>query len=414
MVRRHTAASGNRSSVGETSEVVQIGECERDDWMRGEKRTTGMVSRCVCAAQERIGDLGMTTRHVDTWGLPLDRTVCLVGAPGDAIAVALEDLSDTAPALIRVHVEPRDRQSAVIEQVLSALTVIAIELFPAWLPGASSITGRSSLDFAAVRIHALHLASTSDHYGPFLADLAERSIGNNATGRPFSDAEVAEGLAGILGASWQRAQVALLLDSDELSPMQQRALAAASEWLAVRGFAVWLVDNPVPTVDRLSSVFVTLPRELLDVDDTGQCTRTRPTVEYWAVAGRPHPGSDVEKRVDRELSKHSWATNRRLNHPYHYNDIAQKYFLDIVWLEDLFAVELDGHEHSSVWSKAKDDKRDEILRGVGFEILRIPNERVHADVWQVVDEIQAALYRHRIIRDCNPNTLTATKEGSHQ
>ncbi|MCZ4078105.1 DUF559 domain-containing protein [Rhodococcus sp. H36-A4] len=358
----------------------------------------------------------MTIGHVDTWGLPLDRAVCLVGAPGDAIAVALEDLSDTAAALIRVHVGPRDRQAAVIEQVLSALTTIAIELFPAWLPDASSITGCSSLDFAAVRIHARRLAATSDHYGPFLADLAERSLGNKnkVVGRQFSDAEVAEGLAGILGASWQRAQVALLLDSDELSSMQQRALAAASEWLAARGFAVWLVDNPVPTVDRLSSVFVTLPRELLEVEDTGQRSRTRPAVEYWAVAGRPHPGSDVEKSVDRELSKRSWATNRRLNHPFQYNDIAQKYFLDIVWLEDLFAVELDGHEHRSVWSKAKDDKRDEILRGVGFEVLRIPNERVHADVWQVVDEIQAALYRHRIIRDSDPNILTATKEGSHQ
>lgn len=384
------------------------------NWMREEKRAAGMVSRCVCEAQERTGDCGMTTGHVDSWGLPLDRAVCLVGAPGDAIAVALEDLSDTAPALIRVHVEPRDRQSAVIEQVLSALTVIAIELFPAWLPDASSITGRSSLDFTAVRIHARHLASNSDHYGPFLADLAERSLRNDATGRPFSDAEVAEGLAGILGASWQREQVALLVDSDELSPMQQLAFAAASEWLAARGFAVWLVDNPVPTVDRLSSVFVTLPPELLGVDEPSQRSRTRPAVEYWAVAGRPHPGSDVEKRVDRELSKHSWATNRRLNHPFQYNDIAQKYFLDIVWLEDLFAVELDGHEHRSAWSSAKDDTRDEILRGVGFEILRIPNERVHADVWQVVDEIQAALYRHRIFRDSDPNTLTATKEGSLQ
>lgn len=382
--------------------------------MREEKRATGMVSRCVYAAQERTGDCGMTTGHVDSWGLPRDRAVCLVGAPGDAIAVALEDLSDTAPALIRVHVEPRDRQSAVIEQVLSALTTIAIELFPAWLPDASSITGRSSLDFAAVRIHARRLAATSDHYGPFLADLAERSLGNNAMGRPFSDAEVAEGLAGILGASWQREQVALLLSSDELSSTQQRALAAASEWLAARGFAVWLVDDPLPTVDRLSSVFVALPPELLGVDDTSQRSRTRPAVEYWAVAGRPHPGSDVEKSVDRELSKYSWASNRRLNHLFQYNDIAQRYFLDIVWLEDLFAVELDGHEHRSAWSKAKDDKRDEILRGVGFEILRIPNERVHADVWQVVDEIQAALYRHRIIRDSDPNTLTATKEGSHQ
>ncbi|MDZ7932179.1 MAG: DUF559 domain-containing protein [Rhodococcus sp. (in: high G+C Gram-positive bacteria)] len=352
---------------------------------------------------------------VDDWPLPLDRAASLIGAPGDAIAVALEDLSDAKAAVIRVHVEPSTTQSRIIAEVLGALTQAAIDLFPAWLPDAESIHGHSSLDYAAVRIHARRLAARTSNYGPFLADLAERSLSDNALARRtrFSDAETAEGLALVLGSSWQKEKVALLISSDELVVPQQHALASASEWLAARGFAVWLVDNPVPVVERMSIVYVTLPEYLRTVDDIGDPKMREHAAEYQAVAGRPHPGSAVEKQVEQELSRCAWASGRRLNHPFQYNPIAQKYYLDIAWVDDLFIVELDGYEHYSPWRRARDQRRDDFLRSLGFSVLRIPNERVLADIWQVIGEIEAALRKHRSNRTSTTNALTAAKEGQH-
>lgn len=358
---------------------------------------------------------GMKKSRVDDWPLPLDRAACLIGAPGDAIAVALDDLSAAGPAIIRVHTEPSKTQSRYIAQILSALTQAATDLFPAWLPEANIVQGHSSLDYAAVRIHVRRLAARSAHYGPFLADLAQRSLSGDPTARHgrFSDAEVAEGLAGVLGTSWEREKVALVISADELTTAQQGALASASEWLAARGFAVWLVDNPLPTVERMSVVYVTLPEYLQAVDVSNTPKRPVATVEFPAVAGRPHPGSAIEKQVEKELSRRAWASGRRLNHPFQFSVIAEKYFLDIAWLDDMFVVELDGNEHLSPWRRARDRRRDEFLRGLGYYVLRIPNEHVTANIWQVVDEIEAALHEHRSNRTSTTNALPAAKEGQH-
>jgi hypothetical protein len=85
----------------------------------------------------------MKDSHVDDWRLPLDRAACLIGAPGDAITVALDDLSAAGPAVIRVHVEPSNTQSQYIAQILGALTKAAIDLFPAWLADAETVHGHS-------------------------------------------------------------------------------------------------------------------------------------------------------------------------------------------------------------------------------------------------------------------------------
>ncbi|MGV8873990.1 MAG: DUF559 domain-containing protein [Rhodococcus sp. (in: high G+C Gram-positive bacteria)] len=163
----------------------------------------------------------------------------------------------------------------------------------------------------------------------------------------------------------------------------------------------------------MSVVYVKLPEYLRTIADTDTPKRRETAAEYQAVAGKPHPGSAVEKQVEKELSRCSWASGRRLNHPFQYNLIAQKYFLDIAWVDDYFIVELDGYEHLSPWRRARDRRRDEFLRGLGFHVLRIPNERVLANIRHVIDEIEAALTQHRLNQTSTTNTLTAAKEGQH-
>ena len=52
-------------------------------------------------------------------------------------------------------------------------------------------------------------------------------------------------------------------------------------------------------------------------------------------------------------------------------------------------IELDGEVHADPQGMARDRERDAYLRGLGFTILRFPNERIFADAVGVISEILA-------------------------
>jgi very-short-patch-repair endonuclease len=58
-------------------------------------------------------------------------------------------------------------------------------------------------------------------------------------------------------------------------------------------------------------------------------------------------------------------------------------------------VELDGEIHTDPQQAARDRERDAFLRGSGFTILRIPNERVFGDAAGVIAEILELARRKR-------------------
>ena len=50
-------------------------------------------------------------------------------------------------------------------------------------------------------------------------------------------------------------------------------------------------------------------------------------------------------------------------------------------------VELDGEIHAEAQQAARDRERDAYIQGLGFVILRFPNDRVFGDVLGVIEEI---------------------------
>jgi very-short-patch-repair endonuclease len=239
---------------------------------------------------------------VRSWAeLPVGRVVRLDGADADALTLAVEPLPENAPAILTYFATGTPTTADMVTAVLRDLEYAAVALFPAWLPEAEGIAEPGGAGLRAVRALALRAAATTDHFGPFLADLAELSLtsrlpspesrrtakhraatspelrpkhrlpdlefgvlppSSRKRAREFSPETRATGLARVLAASFGRSRTALLTHvPEDLSPSAQEVFVAGCEWLAHRGgLGVWLTGAPLPAVDRVQRVTFHLPQ----------------------------------------------------------------------------------------------------------------------------------------------------------
>jgi hypothetical protein len=136
--------------------------------------------------------------------VPTDRVVRIAGASDEQLAVGLDPLPLDAPALIRYRVATAPGSPlAVVDDALDRLEVVARELFPAWLADADVVTTSSDFDRRVVRDAARRMASTTEHYGPFLADVAEAALCGRPATRRFDAETRARGLARIIGDAYR-------------------------------------------------------------------------------------------------------------------------------------------------------------------------------------------------------------------
>jgi hypothetical protein len=150
----------------------------------------------------------------------------------------------------------------LVDDVLDRLESVALGLFPAWLPDAEVITASSAVDRRVVRQLAYRHAAGSEHFGPFLADLAEAAVRGVTPDRRFGPEVRANALARIIADSYHRTGVVLLVRPvDKLAGDQQRAVAVACEWLVSHGaIGVWLTPSVLPLVDRYPTWQLSVPR----------------------------------------------------------------------------------------------------------------------------------------------------------
>ncbi|PRX59749.1 uncharacterized protein DUF559 [Nonomuraea fuscirosea] len=191
--------------------------------------------------------------------LPVGRVVRL-DVDADAVALSLDPLPPGAPAILTYRpglaelLDDARTVAGLVASVLRELDAAALALFPAWLPGAAGIDGPGGAGLRAVRSLALRRASSGEHYGPFLAELAERALAGGPSGFP---PEVrAAGLARVLAGSYGRSAAAVLVHvPDGLGAGAQEVFVAGCEWLAQRAKAgVWLTGAPLDAVDRVPAV----------------------------------------------------------------------------------------------------------------------------------------------------------------
>jgi very-short-patch-repair endonuclease len=362
---------------------------------------------------------------VRSWSdVPLDRVVALADASAEAIGLSLEPLPDDAPAVVTYRPAVVTSSTSMITDVLDALDSVAVDLFPAWLPGAELIDGPGGTGTAAIRALAMRAAASTSDFGPFLADLAARSLegqrrrdrgffapseadapgalrGRRPPTATFVDEVRAVGLARVVAASFDRSRTAVLVHvPDGLTPAAEASLVAACEWFVYHGRAgVWLTGSRLHDVDRICSVPAPVTATAADIADLGASAETAtaepPSVSYPALAGRPHPGSDAEKALEAALAERPWAAGRRWNQTHRFGPLANPVKLDLQWPAERCVVEVDGPEHHGPEKYEADRRRDVNLQLDGYAVLRFTNDQVYRDIESVLGQIERFIHIRR-------------------
>jgi very-short-patch-repair endonuclease len=338
--------------------------------------------------------------------LPPGRVVNLVGASPEAIALALEPLPAGTPAVLTCRPSAEPSSARVVARLLDQLETAALDLYPAWLPGADAIAGPGGAGVAAVRALAAAKAATSPHFGPFLAGLAVRAIGGGPAADRFPAEVRAAGLARVIADSFGRAHVALLVQPAEaLEPAAERGLLAAAEWLAHHGgFAVWLTG--AGSGDRVPSIPVSLPGHVASLADSVAAEAARSgqppvlaALDVPALAGRPHPASKAEQALEAALATASWAAGRVWNQTFQADPLAGPIRVDLMWPAEWCAVEIDGAEHRGPLHYEADRRRDVLLQLSGFAVLRFTNAQTLSDIGAVLSQIEQLITIRRDRKD---------------
>lgn len=338
-------------------------------------------------------------------GPPTRRVSHLRAVDPELLRVALDPLPPAAPAV--VHYRPRvvGALADLVDALLDQLDSAALAMFPSWLAGADRFESEGTLGVAAVRALAARTAARSRHFGPFLADLAERAL--RGPGQPvgrsrFAPGVRAAGLARVIADAYDRADCVLVIALPDLGADAERALVAAAEWL-VRdgGFTVWLAGGRLRDNDRVRSVPMLVPARFAELASVAEpspasVTEQEPRVLTWPpIAGVPRGDSAAEQALERALAPHDWARGRRWNQTYEWHVLGVAYRLDLFWPVEGLAVEVDGPEHRGRIAFANDRRRDVQLQLLGLDVLRFTNEQVLSDAPAVVDGIRRLLARRR-------------------
>lgn len=319
---------------------------------------------------------------------PLDRVVRLHGPRFRDLAESVDPLPDSAPAVLFFALSG-GTASQIVDAVVDALERAALDLVPQWLPGAVDADDHSSLARGSARARALEVAATTDHFGPYLAHLADAYV----SGRPprddaYSRETRATGAGRVVAQANGRRSAVLIVDIPVDADVD--AVSAAAEWLCGTGIGVWLTG--AGAVERFPSIRVDAPPAPADVSTI--VDRFRP-LGYPPVEGRPHAASAAEALLYRLLSTREWAAGRVHNRVVKLSELSRPFTIDVLWDEEKVAVEIDGPEHRARAMFSDDRSRDNLLQTHGYIVLRFTNEDMLTDHGRVVAMIEQTLHRRR-------------------
>jgi len=334
--------------------------------------------------------------------LPVGRVTRLCGATAEAIALTLDPVPDDAPAIVTYCPEVPASASTEVGSILSKLEQVAVGLFPAWLPGAEVLDGPSGIGVAAVRALATEMAAATDHFGPFLAELAEQCLrgGESRTARFAAEVRASE-LAAIIADSFRRPYTAMLIHPPaELSLNSSQTLAAACEWLAQHGgVSVWLTGALPEAFERFKAVHVPIDDSLQSISlqnqRVAQGAMERVIIQYPPLAGRPHPASRAEQALETALAVRDWAMGRTWNQTFQPHALANPIRVDLLWEEERCVVEVDGPDHCGAMKFEADRRRDVNLQLEGFAVLRFTNYQILDDLATVLSQIERFIQSRR-------------------
>ncbi|MER5643402.1 DUF559 domain-containing protein [Streptosporangium sp. NPDC002524] len=345
-----------------------------------------------------------------SWGdLPVGRVLRLAGVDSsidaNVMELLLNPLPETGPAVVTYTATGGESASEVVESILRELETLAIGLFPAWLPEGERLSGPGGGGVAAARILAMRLASSTRHFGPFLADLAARAIRHSGplvpgqrapTGRSFPAESRAAGLARVIASTFGRESAALVVYVPEKpTSHEETVLVAGCEWLAHRsGMGIWLVG---PELRRVETLYLKLPAAVRRLAEEMTAPPLTPTAGVPPIAGKPHPASVVERAMEAALAECGWARGRTWNQTYQSRDpLFVMIRTDLMWAPEKCVVELDGPEHETLAQMERDRIRDRHLERDGFTVLRFTNQQVMSELGAVLRHLEGFLRGRRL------------------
>lgn len=330
--------------------------------------------------------------------LPRGRVVYLAGAAIDALTVTLDPLPVDAPAIVTCRPTVRGSQAALVAEILDLLHESAVRLFPTWLPGWDAASGPAGAGGPAVRALALELAGRSDHFGPFLADLAVGALTGHTSSTSVPPESRAAGLTRVLAASYGQPDVVMIVDLpvSRTGPDEQ-ILVAAAEWLAYQGnlAGVWLVGTPLTAVDWIAAHQVRLPVETQTLV-VPPVPPAAPVLGLPPLAGKPRLDSPAEQLLEKVLATRPWATGRTWNQSFPLGSLTNGIRIDLLWDAERLAVEVDGPEHWQRAHYAADRARDVRLQADGYAVLRFTNDQILDDVTGVTHRLEQFLTARRV------------------
>lgn len=333
----------------------------------------------------------------DWWSdLPVGRVIQLVGTDAVHLDGALEPLPTAAPAIVTYRPPAPVTSTAAIARLLDALDAVAINLFPAWLPGAAALTGDGAAAAPALRVLAARAALGTGGSASFLASRAGRAMTGRADRIHFADEARALGLTRMIATSYDRDTFVLLLEVPAaVTEEAGRALLAACEWFAHHGRAgVWLTGAVPPSSgERIRTAHIDLPA--LPGPDPEPDAPAESEVTYSAIAGRPHPGSAAEQALERALAPMPWATGRLWNQTHRFGPLAPVIRVDLGWPVEQCVIEIDGSDHRRRQKYADDRQRDRRLTVNGFAVLRFTNDEIMTNLAAVLHDIRCCIERRR-------------------
>jgi hypothetical protein len=187
-------------------------------------------------------------------------------------------------------------------------------------------------------------------------------------------------------------------------------LARILEWLARNGSARVVAVLPAAWSERAELDGISWECRTID-----QAEPLRPEVDssldeplamISPIRGRPHPNSPGEQLMASRLGR-----DPILGPLFEYNlpvttVRGSRYQVDLVWLDGMIAVEIDGYWcHSSRSDFESDRQRDYELQLSGYLVLRLTHESVMADVELAMDKVRD-LVKLRMSRPISPGPST--------
>lgn len=259
-------------------------------------------------------------------------------------------------------------------------------LFPAWLKEAKGIDTAAGAGAAAVRALARQAAASEDLFGPFLEEISTAALrnGRDASVSGFAPQTVLRESRKLLERSYDSGSISLVLaiaDGSPLSAQQEQD-------------AIWVAGVAPFRFVIAGSAASELKRMRVEQGTDREAAHRGETVSYVTpLSGQPAPLSDSETRLEALLSRCDWAGGRRWNHLLTPGPLEPLLRVDLLFEAERCIVEIDGAEHASLRRYAADRRRDRVLQGMGYAVLRFTNDEVLGDVQRTGAELEAFLLR---------------------